>query len=97
MYDVLARVILRNSQPQIYFFGFTMTEEQKWFNVLLISVRSAWLTRHIEVRGPGLFTYPLRLIARKVAILIITKQNVIRDTSLGCHNSGRKIKFAPKF
>jgi hypothetical protein len=75
-----------------------MIEEQKWFNALLIHVRSAWQTRHIEVLGPGLFTlHPLRLIARKLAILILTQQNVIRDTSLGCDNSGIKVKFTPKF
>jgi len=94
MYDVLARVILRNSQPQISFFGFTMTQEQKWFNVLLIYIRSAWSTRPIEVLGPGLFTlHPLRLIARKLALLILTQQNVIMDTSLGYDNSGINIKF----
>jgi hypothetical protein len=75
-----------------------MTEEQKWFNALLIYVRSAWSTRHIEVLGPGLFTlHPLRLIARKLAILILTQQNVIMDTSLGCEKSGIKIKIPPKF
>ena len=71
-----------------------MTEEQKWFNALLISVRSAWPTCNIEVLGPGLFTlHPLGLIARKLAILILTQPNVIMDTSLGCHNSGIKINF----
>jgi len=75
-----------------------MTQEQKWFNALLIYVRSAWQTRHIEVLGSGLFTlHPLRLIARKLALLILTQQNVIRDTSLGCDNSGIKVKFTPKF
>jgi len=75
-----------------------MTQEQKGFNGLLIYVRSAWQTRHIEVLGPGLFTlHPLRLSARKLAILILTQQNVIMDTSLGCHNSGIKIKIPPKF
>jgi hypothetical protein len=98
MYDVLA---LSNSQEFAtadIFFGFTMTEEQKWFNELLIYVRSAWQTRPIEVLGPGLFTLqPLRLIARKLAILILTLQNVIRDTSLGCDNSVIKVKFTSKF
>jgi hypothetical protein len=48
----------------------------------------------IEVLGPGLFTlHPLRLIARKLAILILTQQNVIMDTSLGYDNSGINIKF----
>jgi hypothetical protein len=93
MYDVLARVILRNSQLQISFFGFTMTEEQKWFNVLLIYIRSAWQTRPIEVLGLGLTLHPLRLIPRKLAILILTQQNVIMDTSLGYDNSGINIKF----
>ncbi len=75
-----------------------MIEEQKWFNGLLIHVRSAWQTRPIEVLGPGLFTlHPLQLIARKLAILILTQQNVIRDTSLGCDNPGIKVKFTPKF
>jgi len=75
-----------------------MIQEQKWFNALLIYVRSAWQTRHIEVLGPGLFTlHPLRLIARKLALLILTQQNVITDTSLGCDNSGIKVKFTPKF
>ena len=75
-----------------------MTEEQKWFNVLLIYIRSAWSTRPIEVLGPGLFTlHLLRLSARKLAILILTQQKVIMDTSLGCHNSGIKIKIPPKF
>jgi hypothetical protein len=75
-----------------------MIEEQKWFNTLLIHVRSAWQTPHIEVLGPGLFTlHPLRLMARKLAILILTQPNVIRDTSLGCDNSGIKVKFTPKF
>jgi len=75
-----------------------MTGEQKWFNALLISVRSAWQTCNIEVLRPGLFTLqPLRLIARKLAILILTQQNVIRDTSLGCDNSGIEVKFTPKF
>jgi hypothetical protein len=75
-----------------------MIQEQKWFNARLIYVRSAWQTRHIEVLGPGLFTlHPLRLIARKLALLILTQQNVIRDTSLGCDNSGIKVKFTPKF
>jgi len=71
-----------------------MTQEQKGFNRLLIYVRSAWQTRPIEVLGHGLFTlHPLRLSARKLAILILTQQNVIMDTSLGCHNSGIKIKI----
>jgi len=49
----------------------------------------------IEVLGPGLFTlHPLRLSARKLAILILTQQNVIMDTSLGDDNSGITIKFA---
>jgi hypothetical protein len=75
-----------------------MTEEQKWFNALLIYVRSAWSTRPIEVLGPGLFTlHPLRLIARKLAMLILTQQNVIMDTILGYNNSGIKIKFSPQF
>jgi len=74
-----------------------MTEEQKWFNGLLIYVRSAWQTRHIEILDPGLTLHPLPLIARKLAILILTQQNVIRDTSLGCDNSGIKVKFTPKF
>jgi hypothetical protein len=74
-----------------------MTEEQKWFNALLIYVRSAWQTRHIEVLGLGLFTlHPLRLIARRLAIFILTQQNVIRDTSLGCDNSGIKVNFTLK-
>jgi len=74
-----------------------MTEEQKWFNALLIYIRSAWPTRPIEVRGSGLFTlHPLRLIARKLAMLILTQQNVIMDTSLGSDNSGIKIKFPPQ-
>jgi hypothetical protein len=52
----------------------------------------------IEVLQPGLFTlHPLRLTARKLAILILRQQNVILDTSLGCHNSGIKIKILPKF
>jgi hypothetical protein len=75
-----------------------MIEEQKWFNTLLMYVRSAWQTRPIEVLDPGLFTlHPLRLIARKLAILMLTQQNVIRHTSLGCDNSGIKVKFTPKF
>jgi hypothetical protein len=75
-----------------------MIEEQKWFNALLISVRSAWPTCNIEVLRPGLFTlHPLRLIARKLATLILTQQNVIMDTSLGCACSGIKIKISPKF
>jgi hypothetical protein len=80
------------------FFGFTMTGEQKWFNALLILVRPAWPTCNIEVLDPGLFTlHPLRLIARKLAMLILTQQNVIMDTSLGSDNSGKKIKFSPQF
>jgi hypothetical protein len=75
-----------------------MTEEQKWFNVLLIYIRSAWSTRPIEVLGSGLFTlHPLRLIPRKLALLILTQQNVILDTSLGYDNSGINIKFPIKF
>jgi hypothetical protein len=80
------------------FFRFTMTEEQNWFDALLIYVRSAWQTRHIEVLGPGLFTlHPLRLIARQLALFILTQQDVIRDTSLGCDNSGIKLNFPSKF
>ena len=68
-----------------------MTEEQKWFNALLISVKSAWPTCNIEVLSPGLFTlHPLRLIARKLAILILTQQNVIMDTTLGCHYTAKR-------
>jgi hypothetical protein len=75
-----------------------MTQEQKWFNALLILVRFAWQTCNIEVLGSGLFTlHPLRLIARELAILILRQQNVIMDTSLGCQNSGIKIKNPPKF
>ena len=75
-----------------------MTEEQNWFNALLIFVRPAWPTCNIEVLGSGLFTLdPLQLIARKLAMLILTQQNVIMDTSLGHDNSGIKIKFPLNF
>jgi len=74
-----------------------MTEEQKSFNGLLIYVRSAWQTRPIEVLDLGLTLHPLRLIARKLAMLILTQQNVIMDTSLGSNNSGIKIKISPQF
>jgi len=74
-----------------------MTEEHKSFNGLLIYVRSAWQTRHIEVLDLGLPLHPLRLIARKLAMLILTQQNVIMDTSLGSNNSGIKIKIFPQF
>jgi hypothetical protein len=79
------------------FFEFTMTQAKKWFNALLIGVRWAWQTCNIEILRPGLFTlHLLRLIARKLAILILTQQKVIMDTTLGCH-SGIKIKFFPKY
>jgi hypothetical protein len=74
-----------------------MTEEQKSFDGLLIYVRSAWQTRHIEVLDLGLTLHPLQLIARKLAMLILTQQNVIMDTSLGANNSGIKIKISPQF
>jgi len=63
----------------------------------LVYVRSAWPPPPIEVMDPGLFTlHPLRLIARKLAMLILTQPNVIMDTSLGKDNSGIKIKFPPQ-
>ena len=75
-----------------------MTQAKKGFNSLLISVRCALPTCNIEVLRPGLFTlHPLRLIARKLAMLILTQENVIMDTSLGCHHSGRKINFSLNF
>jgi len=67
------------------FFEFTTTQAKKWFNPLLISVSCALQTCNIEVLRPGIFTvHPLRLIARKLAIVILTEQKVIMDTSLGC-------------
>jgi hypothetical protein len=98
MYDVLARAIQRDLQPQISFFEFTMTQEKNGLMRYLYTVRWAWQTCNIESLRPGLFTlHPLRLIARKLAILILTQQNVIMDTSLGYDNSGIKIKFFPKY
>ena len=67
------------------FFEFTTTQAKKWFNPLLISVSCALQTCNMEVLRPGIFTlHPLRLIARKLAIVILTEQKVIMDTSLGC-------------
>ena len=67
------------------FLEFTTTQAKKWFNPLLISVSCALQTCNIEVLRPGIFTlHPLRLIARKLAIVILTEQKVIMDTSLGC-------------
>ena len=67
------------------FFKFTTTQAKKRFNPLLVSVRCALQTCNIEVLRPGIFTlHPLRLIARKLAIVILTEQKVIVDTSLGC-------------
>jgi hypothetical protein len=67
------------------FFEFTTTQAKKWFNPLLISVSCGLQTCNIEVLRPGIFTlHPLRLIARKLAIVILTEQKVIMDTSLGC-------------
>jgi hypothetical protein len=78
------------------FFEFTRTQAKKWFNPLLISVRCALQTCNIEVLRPRLFTlHPLRLIARKLAIVILTQQNVIVDTSLGCIQ-GDKYYFSMK-
>ncbi len=74
-----------------------MIEEQKWFNALLSIRKIRMATPPIEVMDPGLFTlHPLRLIARKLAMLILTQPNVIMDTSLGKDNSGIKIKFPPQ-
>jgi hypothetical protein len=79
------------------FFEFTRTPAKKWFNPLLISVRCALQTCNIEVLRPRIFTlHPLRLIARKLAIVILTQQNVIMDTSLGCIQ-GEKEKFSMEF
>jgi hypothetical protein len=67
------------------FFKFTRTQAKKWFNTLLISVRCALQTCNIEVLRSGRFTlHPLGLIAKKLAIVILTEQKVIMDTSLGC-------------
>jgi hypothetical protein len=75
-----------------------MTQTKNWFNSLLISVKCALQTCNIEVLRPGIFTLdPLRLIARKLAILILTQPSVVMDTSLGGHHSGSKINFFPKF
>jgi hypothetical protein len=79
------------------FFEFTRTPAKKWFNPLLISVRCALQTCNIDVVRPRIFTlHRLRLIARKLAIVILTQQNVIMDTSLGCIQ-GEKENFSMKF
>jgi len=54
---------------------------------------------NLQYRGSGSWTIYLTssAVARKLAILILRQQNVSMDTSLGCHNSGIKIKIPPKF
>jgi hypothetical protein len=95
MYQVLARAILKNSEPQKIFSEFSLTKAPKWFEPLLIWLRMCIANLQREVPRAGLFTlHPLPLIAKKIAIF--TQLKLIMEPSLGFH-LGIKLKFSPKF